>query len=97
MLDVFFVHPTDISVPLNLKVRTGLNSQSDIFIHIVPYGPTVGSFFFSLSVMESANLAKQILRKRISQCSTVLSSTDLADSLIILAQRSSNPTFNKIH
>ena len=59
----FFVHPADISVPLNLKVRVGLNCLSDVFIHIVPYGPTVGSFFFSLSVMESANPAKQILRK----------------------------------
>lgn len=59
----FFVHPPDISVPLNLKVRVGLNSLSDVFIHIVPYGPTVGSLFFSLSVVESANPAKQIFRK----------------------------------
>lgn len=58
----FFVHPTDISVPLNLKVRVGLNCLSDVFIHIIAYGHTVGSFF-SLSVTESANLAKQILRR----------------------------------
>ena len=59
----FFVHPTDISVPLNLKVRVGLNCLSDVFIHIIAYGHTVGSFFFSLSVMEAANLAEQILRR----------------------------------
>lgn len=59
----FFVYPTDISVPLNLKVKVGLNCLSDVFIHITAYGRTVGSFFFSLSVTESANLAKQILRR----------------------------------
>jgi len=58
-----FVHQTDIAVPLNLQVKVGLNSPSDVFIHIVPYGPAVGAFVFSLSVMEPANLAKQILTK----------------------------------
>lgn len=50
-------------MPLYLKVGVGLNYLSDIFIRSVPYGPTVGSFIFSLSMMESANLTKQILRK----------------------------------
>lgn len=65
MLDDFFVHPSDKLVLLNIKV--GLNSLSDVFIHRVPYGLRVESFFFSLGVVELANLAKQILRKQILQ------------------------------
>lgn len=61
---MIFAHPSDKLVLLNVKV--GLNSLSDVFIHSVPYGLTVESFF-SLGVMESANLAKQILRKQILQ------------------------------
>lgn len=62
-ISFYFVYTTGVSVPLYLKVRVGLNYLSDIFIRSVPYGPTVGSFVFSLSMMESANLTKQILRK----------------------------------
>lgn len=54
----FYVHPPDIFLLSNLKVRVDLNGLSDVLIHIVPYRLTVRSFFYSVIMRESLNLAQ---------------------------------------